>query len=275
VRACACVRARVRVYVPELVCARTGTRVCVHACTRAVRGNPPFGPCVALPLLAVRAGAGGNSTRRQSGTLPQPSHGAHTWLASLSWRGFGCSSAAESRPRPSSVAVCYQIGRRCVAFTRQPVRTHRRPHPPQAPVAALGLTFVTGTGAVFCFRSSIRAPGIVSSPRTTGVHPASTRMQTSAMTVGGGVRAFFFAGYPQPLLPEKANRALDLKPTLVEMSSRSSTATRATSRTASSSTAAWTSTGTTTPRWTSSARSAMMTRSERRRRRLFRGFERI
>jgi hypothetical protein len=46
---------------------------------------------------------------------------------------------------------------------------------------------------------STGAPGIARSPRTTGVHPASTRMQTSARTRRLGASA----GYPQA--HEKAN----------------------------------------------------------------------
>jgi hypothetical protein len=220
------VYARVHVHLCARACACARSRTCVradgHTCVRArvyARGPRELKTAFGSVPLCRRVEFAPDVQKRQgytrAATLTRSRHCCvrrpqgrpvslrrwHACLASLSWRGFGCASAAESRPRSSSVAVCYQIGRRCVAFTRQPVRTHPRPHPPQAPVAALGLTFVTGTAAVFCFRSSTGEPGIAGSPRTTPVHPASTRMKTSAMTVGG----VEFAGYPQPHpCPEKA-----------------------------------------------------------------------
>jgi hypothetical protein len=146
-RACACVRSR--------TCERADGHTSVRARVYA-RGEPAFWPmCSPASFGTARRGrrkfhapakrdAPATVTRSTHCCVPRPEVRAvsvrswHAWLASLSWRGFGCSSAAESRPRPSSVAVCYQIGRRCVAFTRQPVGTHPRAHPPQAPVATLG-----------------------------------------------------------------------------------------------------------------------------------------
>jgi hypothetical protein len=162
---CACIRACMCVCVRARACACVRSRTCVradgHTCVRArvyARGarelKSAFGPMCSpaswhcAPGRKIHAPANRDApatltrtphccVRRPQGR-PVSLRRWHACLASLSWRRFGWASAAESRPRPSSVAVCYQIGRRCVAFTRQPVRTHRRPHPPQAPVAAPG-----------------------------------------------------------------------------------------------------------------------------------------
>jgi hypothetical protein len=158
-----CTRTCTSACVHACVCARTCACMCVCVCARVyARGarklKTAFGPGIGLPLLALRAGAQ-NPRAGKAGR----SHSHHTkptlLRATTGGAGGGC-----------------------------PVRSHANPwaHPwaHTAPSAgrSAGPTFVTGAGAVFCFRSSTGASRIARSPRTTGVHPASTRMQISAIT---------------------------------------------------------------------------------------------
>ena len=160
----ACVHACIHVRVCARVCMCTFPNVCARgrahmcACTRVrarcAGAKTAFGPmcspaswhCAPGRKFHAAAKRDAPATLRRSPhrCVRRPEGRAvslrrwHACLTSLSWRGFGCSSAAESRPRPSSVTVCYQIGQRCVAFTHQPVRTHPRAHSPHAAVAAPG-----------------------------------------------------------------------------------------------------------------------------------------
>ena len=198
VRAGACVCSRVCVCTFPNVCARGRAHVCACTCVRArcagakSRLWPSYSPAsFGRPAQIPRAGK------------PRRSRNPHTepiLLRATTGGAAGESAAMACLPRIVELArVRLGVGsgveapsfeRRRMLPNRAPlccVHTSTRGHTPagtSAPSASrcAGPTFVTGTGAVFCFRSSTGVSGIARSPRTTGVHPASTRMQTSAIT---------------------------------------------------------------------------------------------
>ncbi len=170
--------------------------MCVHTCTRAVRGSlkPLLALVRALPLLALRAGA--RIPRAGKPRRSRNPHTAPTLLCTTTAGAAGECPTLACLPRIVELArIRLRVGveapsfERCRLLTNQaplccvhtPTRGHTRPVGTSAPSAGrgAGLTFVTGTGAIFCFSSSTGAPGIVSSPKITPVHPASTRMPSA------------------------------------------------------------------------------------------------